>query len=158
MVNKTKCIQIDVGWMDKDICFVYKDGDTAYGYKQFKPFYFNKANKIKWSVLKSLYPSLSTIFIRRIKKIPKQLNGYKYSPSILIDDALLLDIFEYLTKTNNEYKGIAIQYPLNSKDSLNQIIKEHSISFNKINFKMVLKTQNSSQCGSCPSFQILRSV
>eukprot|EP01083_Nonionella_stella_P003621 10422_1 len=56
VLHKTTVIGIDIDDLNKEICFVYDDGDVRYGYDLLKHLYFDDKNAIKWNVLQQLFP------------------------------------------------------------------------------------------------------
>eukprot|EP01084_Bolivina_argentea_P128854 227683_1 len=103
MLRKTICIVIDVSMWNKD---VYGNGilGTKYGYQKIKHIYFDKKDNIKWNTFLQLYPSLEIIQLMCYENIhiPLQPNQFKWVPSLLIDDNLLLNIYSYLCNVKDK--------------------------------------------------------
>ena len=68
-----------------------------YLFQSLSHYYLKHKNGILWNNIKSLFQSLKIIHIKCIKKILGVLNGFKYSPSIAMDDVFMDDIFRYLS-------------------------------------------------------------
>eukprot|EP01084_Bolivina_argentea_P206397 352413_1 len=157
LINKTVSVTIDVGKLNKEICFERETVGTFYGYKVIKNFYLTDENRIKWDVLKKVFPFLTTVHVRCIEKISKSMNSFKYSGSVYVDDLLMCNVLKYLTNTNNKFQGIIIHHPLNNMNSLNEMISNYSRSFGKIRFTLLTREHTHARYGSCTTFYIIDS-
>ena len=157
LIKKTKCIHIDIGIFNKEIYFVYDDGDIRFGYLLLRDIYFDSNNNIKWNIISKLFTSLHTIYIKKVDKIENELNGYKYGESIFMTDLLLTDILSFLCSPNNKCKYIVILYPLNSRSSLQSLINKYLKKYNQNNYHLKIEQYNHPQFGSCISFCVLPS-
>eukprot|EP01083_Nonionella_stella_P187872 691328_1 len=156
VLHKTTWIGIDIGRLNKEICFVYYDRRVDYGYYLLKHLYFDDKNEIKWNVWRQLYPGLERIDIHSVVKIPSEENGvqFEYRESIFVDDVLMLGILSFLKQT--KIKKIEIFYPSNSMDSLNKLVKTYCGSFEEIDYRLdVDDTYCHEDWGSCTVFTCL---
>ena len=62
MLAKTKWIQIDIGCLNNDICYIHENGDPMYGYKSLKHYYLNNKNEIEWNNIKLMFMSLHKLY------------------------------------------------------------------------------------------------
>eukprot|EP01084_Bolivina_argentea_P296463 510605_1 len=137
--------------MNKEICYVNKKKDTFYGYKKLKHILFDDKDQIKWNVLEQLFPFVETI---NIQSIQKTKNGFRYSKSILIDDALMTNILSYVTNINHRWRSVIVNYPSNETDSRNKMMNKYSWSFKKYKYKLSLQNMNHSGYGRCLAFRV----
>eukprot|EP01084_Bolivina_argentea_P087697 158382_1 len=154
MLRKTTRINIDVNMWNKD---VYRKGilKTTYGYQKIKHIYFDKKDNIKWNTFLQLYPSLENIQLKCYENIPLNPNQFKWAPSLLIDDNLLLNIYSYLCNVKDKEMEIIVCEPKNSKSSLESLINKHSEMYSALGYKLeTAKTDSPGIVGTCDIFCI----
>eukprot|EP01084_Bolivina_argentea_P141304 248324_1 len=152
LLTKTISIEIDIGCLNTNVCFIDEFGDVMYGYKLLYHIYFTPNNNIKWNVLRMLFPSVHVIYIRYAKRSKYMKSNYV--KSIEISNESLKTLLSYLSSPNNTWKCINIHYPSNTMKSLESLIENHQLSYNRHGFKIGIKKIKHQQFGSCHSFFI----
>ncbi len=109
-----------------------------FGYKILRDIYFDCDDNIKWNVIHQIYPSLEVIGILFIDKIPDIGNGYKFSPSISLNEDTLRDILSFLNNAKNKRIKIYIYSPKNNISSLQSLKDTQSEIYNKANYKLMI--------------------
>ena len=155
ILQKRKWIQINIGCLNADKWLVQDNGDVWYGYNGLQDHYLNDRNAINFNVIKSLYPSLSAIYIVSTERIKNKKNGLKFVESIIVNDDTFNNIYSYLSTTQT-MNFIAIINPKNDISMIQKYINKYQPSYGKIHFKIKLGREAHPVGGSCDTVEIVR--
>eukprot|EP01084_Bolivina_argentea_P261850 442665_1 len=153
LVIQMKTLQIDFDRLEKDILWV--EDDPSYGFKLLSHLFIGEERQIKWNVLIDLFPNAWGINVICTEKIPNTVHGYKFAPSMLIDDCALETILLYLSNGNAKYTYIGIHYPQNNMNSLKELIRTHLQAYKEQHFSLKIVQTNHPQHGSCSAIKIV---
>ena len=155
MLKQTKYVSIEFGSLNCEIFCVYPDGDISYGYERVKHLYLEEdSERIKWNVLRALFPCIQQIIIVNKQRIENTMNGAKYVESVLLTEEWLDSISAYLVSTKAPIKWISIRNPKNEDVSLQRLISKYSVSFQRIGFKLLLEDLQSERYGAYKEFAV----
>ena len=144
-------ITIDIGLFKVDIAGNYGNGIIRYGYNKLSALFMDASSEwIKLEIFNKLVPDIKHI---HIKCIDIKTANYKYLPSIMVTDEILIDIHSALTSYWS-LKSIQIYSPKNTSSSMSSLLRKYKDMFGASGYRVSVREKNNPQYGKCDVIRI----